>query len=158
MRWLLPLLLVACDPVEQAPCEVVDDPLLELTPADTPFGEFETGDPLVFGPPPQGGAPFAAVNARVAGLDLIDGVSIELEAEDMETGDELGALSYEARLVCANVGESAGTWLASDVHHRFYGWNLDELAGRSTELVMRITDRDGTVLEQSIEATLVQAD
>ncbi|MCO4746051.1 MAG: hypothetical protein KC912_14745 [Proteobacteria bacterium] len=157
MRWLLPLIcLAACEPVERAPCQVRGDAELELTPSDRSFGEFTSGDDIVFGPPPQGGAPYAALTGRVDGLDLVDGVTLELWGEDVESGEDLGSLSYETRLVCANVGDSAGNWLATDVHFRFFGWNLDQLGGRVAELSMRVTDKDGMSVEQSVVGELVE--
>lgn len=155
MRWLILGLLVGCgDPPPQAPCEERGNPSLELTPSGVSFGDFDSEDPLEFGPPPQGGAPYAAVTARVDGLDLVDGVTIALSAVDLDSSEDLGELSYETRLVCANVGDSAGTWLATDVHHRFFGFELDELGGRMAEVTMTITDSEGESVDASIVATL----
>ncbi|TNE86287.1 MAG: hypothetical protein EP330_21335 [Deltaproteobacteria bacterium] len=158
---LLPViaLLAACEPPERAPCAVDSDPLLELTPSGVPFGTFVDGDEAYYGPPPQGGAPYSPVDLRVSGLEDMDkGVLIELSAVDVDSGEDLGSLSYPTRLVCANVGDSAGNWLANDVHHRFYGWELDELPGRLMALTVAVTDQTDQRLETSFEAVLVQMD
>lgn len=158
MRTLLPvLLLAACEPPERPPCATDADPLLEAKPAEAAFGEHLAGDPLLYGTPPQGGAPYAPVDLRVSGLEgMAEGVLIELYGTDLDSGELLGTLQYPTRLVCANVGDSAGSWLANDVHHRFYGWELADLAGRAMALEVTVTDLEDNAVSTTLEATLVE--
>jgi hypothetical protein len=152
----LALVLAACHPPEGPPCASEGDPTLEVTPSEVAFGEHRDGDPLRYGPPPQGGAPYAAIDLRVSGLEgMAEGVLIALSGVDLDSGEELGALQYPTRLVCANVGDSAGTWLANDVHHRFYGWELEELAGRPLLLEVSVSDMEDNAVEASLDATLI---
>ncbi len=153
-RWAL-LLLGGCAPGgPETPCEADGEPTLEVVPTDLAFGAFVDGDPLLFGPPPQGGAPYTPLKVRASGLaGLGTGATIDLWGSDLE-GEDLGEVSYETRFVCANVGDSAGTWVASDVHFRYFGWDLDALGGRIAELTTRVTDTSGAELEVTLQGPL----
>lgn len=156
MRALLPLLLlVACTEVPLAPCEAIGDPLLELAPVDADFGDFVDGDALLFGTPPQGGAPFTPIRARVSGLeDPALGVSLRVSGTDPNDGADFGEVAYETRMVCSNVGDNAGSYIAADIHFRYYDWSLDELDGRELELVVELSDLHGNSLTESMTGPL----
>lgn len=157
LGWLL--LLVACvdAPTELPPCETVGDPDLEVAPSDLDFGAFTDGDPLYYGTPPQGGAPYSPFHARATGLaGLDDGAVVDLSAVDRDDGAALGAITYDVRFVCANVGASAGTWVGSDLHLRFEGWALEDLAGRRAELTVEVSDLAGTSVAATLDGVLTQ--
>lgn len=152
LAWLA--LAVGCAPLAEPPCAVVDEPGLEVSPSDVSFAEYLEGDPLPYGIPPQGGAPYTPLHARVFGLDLAEGATVALWGEDPSDGAALGELDLVHRLVCANVGDSAGAWVASDLHFRFLGWSLDDLAGRSAAITVRITSADGEAVEATVKGPL----
>jgi hypothetical protein len=152
------LLALACtdpDALEQTPCEELGSPGLELAPSDLDWGEFEDGDPLLYGTPPQGGAPYSPFKARASGLDGLDETTVvNLHAVDLDDGATLGDVSYDVRFVCANVGVAAGSWVGSDLHLRFNGWSLDALAGRSAEVTMTVTTPGGDEVDAALEGVL----
>ena len=151
-------LLVACQSVQGPPCSQDAEPSFELTPSDADFGTHAAGDAWTYAPPPQGGAPYGPVDLRVQGLVMDEPLRIYLEATDLDSGEELGSVMYNNRLVCANVGDSAGSWLGLDVHHRFFGYALEDLSGRAVELMVEVTDIEDTQLRDAFEATLVSWD
>lgn len=153
---LLLIVLAACAaPPEPAPCDAVGEPGLEAAPADVEFGDFSTGDAFLYGTPPQGGSPFSPFHARVSGVsDLDEGASINLHAVDASEDTLLGDTTYELRLVCANVGESSGQWLGTDLHQRFDGWALEDLAARTMRLTLTVTNQAGDEVETSLEGVL----
>jgi hypothetical protein len=150
-------LLLACapDPVEQTPCEEVGAPGLDLAPSDLDFGAFDDGDSLLYGTPPQGGAPYSPFKARASGIDGLDETTVvNLHAVDLDDGSELGDISYDVRFVCANVGDAAGSWVGSDLHLRFEGWSLEDLAGRSAEITMTVTAQSGDEIDAALAGLL----
>lgn len=152
----LPLGACAVAP-DRAPCDTLGDPGLEVAPADVDFGAFEDGDPFLYGTPPQGGAPYSPFHARVSGVaDLDDGADVTLHAVDAADGTLLGETPYAVRLVCANVGESAGQWLGTDLHQRFDGWSLDDLEGRTMDLTLTITNQAGDSVDTTLEGRLTR--
>jgi len=153
MWWALAL---ACAPdPEPPPCEDLAAPELQLTPAGVEFGAFVDGGPLLYGTPPQGGAPYSPFNARAAGLvDLDEGAHVEMWAVDAQDGAELGSAGYDLRFVCANVGEAAGWWVGSELHLRFDGWELDELEGRVAEVVVEVADPGGATVSARLSGLL----
>jgi hypothetical protein len=152
------LLVLACAgpaPVEQTPCEELGSPGLELAPSDLDFGDFEDGDPLMYGTPPQGGAPYSPFKARASGIDGLDETTnVNIHAVDLDDGTMLGDISYDVRFVCANVGDAAGSWVGSDLHLRFNGWALEDLAGRSAEVTMTVTAQSGDEVDAALEGLL----
>lgn len=151
MLWLL-----ACAPaVEEAPCAVTGDPSLEVAPTAYDFGEFEDGGPLFYGVPPQGGALYCPFHARISGVaDLDIGAHVDMVGVDPADESVLAETSYDTRLVCANVGESAGQWLGTDLHLRFGDWTIDALAGRALRLELWIENLDGEGAGAAIEGVL----
>jgi hypothetical protein len=128
---------------------------VQVVPAGLGFDEWMDGDDLVAATPPQGGAPYTPLRARVTGLvDPQVGVTLSLSGVDPSDGSEYGEISYDTRLVCANVGDSAGLWLAADVHYRYFDWDLGELDGRRAEISFSVEDLDGNVVESSLGGTL----
>ena len=159
MRALLAIGLMAsaCTSVEDAPCQAIGDESLDVVPAGMGFDEWSSGEALVAAIPPQGGAPYTPLRARVSGLvDPGIGVTVRVSGIDPDDGSEFGQIDYDTRLVCANVGDSAGSWLAADVHFRYFEWELSELDGRQAEITFEVEDGDGnvvsTVLTGDIEA------
>lgn len=143
-------LLLACGEAAY-PCAGTGDPGLDVVPAGLAFDGFVDGEPLPYGNPPQGGAPYAPLRVRVAGLaDLDLGVHLDVIATDADEGTALGGASLDTRLVCANVGDSAGMWTGADVHLRFPGWSLDDLEGRTAEVVLTAADPDGEVVQAQL--------
>jgi hypothetical protein len=159
-RLILGLLLGGCSSGggPETPCEAQGDPSLEIGPADVPFGDFSDGDDLEYGTPPQGGAPYTPLKARASGLPaMAEGVTIEMTGVS-ELGEYLGDVTYDTRFVCANVGDSAGTWVASDLHYRYFGWDLDALEGKEAEITVTVTDVDGASVEDTLLGFLVLMD
>jgi hypothetical protein len=153
---ILALLACAPDPIEQTPCEQEGHPGLQLAPSDLDFGDFEDGDPLMYGTPPQGGAPYSPFHARASGLDGLDETTVvNIRAVDLDDGEELGDISYDVRFVCANVGDAAGSWVGSDLHLRFEGWSLEDLKGRSTEVTMTVTAPGGDEADAALDGFLM---
>lgn len=148
------LLACAVEP-EGPPCEVSGDPGLEVAPADVDFGAFVDGDPLEYGVPPQGGALYSPFHARVHGVtDLDEGALIVLTGTDPTDGSLIAETEYELRLVCANVGDSAGQWLGTDLHLRFGEWTIEELVGQVMALELQIANLQGDSVSASLEGVL----
>ncbi len=144
-----------CTSSPEAPCESDEDPSVQVVPAGLGFDEWMAGDALVAATPPQGGAPYTPLRARVTGLvDPQIGVTLSLSGVDPSDGSEYGEITYDTRLICANVGESAGLWLAADVHYRYFDWELDELDGRQAEISFSVEDLHGNVVESTIGGSL----
>ena len=144
--WLLAL--VACDGPTLPPPHPCDSDVVEIdvAPPREAFGAMDDGTALWCGIPPQGGAPYSPVRARVQGpAALFDGMWLELMAEDADTGEELSYTGLHMRMTCANVGESAGYWVGSEVHVRYPGYAVEDLDGRSAWLTARVTSLDETV-------------
>lgn len=119
------------------------------------FGAFTDGGPLYYGTPPQGGAPYSPFHARATGLDgLDDGAHVRLRATDQDDGSALGDISYDVKFVCANVGDSAGSWVGSDLHLRFEGWELEDLEARRAEIRLDVENLDGEGLDTHIAGIL----
>lgn len=111
---------------------------IEVAPPDGTFGDLSGGDALWCGNPPQGGAPYTPFRVRLSGPEALeDGVYVEMTAVDLEDGSELAYTDLTMGLTCANVGESAGSWVGSEAHMRYYGWALDQLDGREAEVTVR---------------------
>lgn len=154
---LLALATLAGCPVEEAPCERASAADLRVAPEGVELGAFETGEPLWYGLPPQGGAPYTPLHAEVGGLATPQqGVTVTVFATDLDDGADLGSQSYDTRLLCANVGPSAGRWVLPSVHHRYFGWSLEELEGRRTALTLVLTDLEGNEVATELEGILTQ--
>lgn len=148
--WLL--VLAGCEAGGGYPCAHEGEPGLDVVPSGLAFDAFTDGDPLPYGDPPQGGAPYAPLRVRVSGLtDLDEGAHFDVIATDLDDDAALGEVSLDTRLVCANVGDSAGTWTGADLHLRFPGWSLDDLEGRSAEVRVSAADTSG----DAVDAVLV---
>jgi len=160
MRWAgLVWLVVGCGdapavdtgPDSQGTCPILADPTCDVRQVDT----VEDGAAVMFGTPPQGGAPYAPFTLRFRGLDqAVDGLDIRMLATDEQTGEILGDSSYHQWLACANVGEHAGWLVGPEFHLRFAGWELDELDGRETLFEVSAVDQRGKAAEAKISATL----
>ena len=150
------LWLLACaEGGDEAPCEALGSPSVEIAPAEIDFGAFEAGAPLYVGHPPQGGALYSPFHARVEGLaDLDLGTRILLTGTDPANDTVIAETEYEQRLVCANVGESAGQWLGADLHLRFGDWTVEALAGRPMTLTLAVEGLDGTAVSAVLEGVL----
>lgn len=153
MFWLL-----ACAAApEGPPCAVSGDPELEVAPADVDFGGFHDGDSLLYGVPPQGGALYCPFHARVDGIaDLDLGAHIEMVGIDADSDTVIAETTYDGRLVCANVGESAGQWLGTDLHLRFGEWTMEDLADKVLRLELWIENLDGDGVGAELEGVLTE--
>lgn len=131
------------------------DPVVELATRAVGYGELGNGEAIECGIPPQGGAPYSAFLVRAAGLNQGElGLGLEIVAVDADTGEELGVADYDQRMVCANAGRSAGYWVSSEVHLRYNGWALEELEGRTVELVARVIGEDAVEVTTELLGTL----
>ncbi|MEQ1565106.1 MAG: hypothetical protein ABMA64_05670 [Myxococcota bacterium] len=120
------------------PCES-DRSALDVAPPDGAFGDLGDGDTLWCGNPPQGGAPYTPFRLRVRGPEAWeDGAEVLMTAADAD-GTELGWTQLTLGLTCANVGESAGSWVGSEAHLRYSGWGLDELDGMAATVTLSAT-------------------
>lgn len=151
------LALAACGGSDPGPpCQEASDRAVDLVPADVEWGAFNDGDDLPYGNPPQGGAPYSPFRVRVGGLArLSESAHVTLSATDQADGTPLGDIAYDMRFTCANVGDSAGMWMAPDVHLRFEGKTLDDLAGRQAEVTVEVIDPDGDHVDTAIVGQLV---
>lgn len=155
MRAVPFVLLAACSPGEPPP-EVPSHPCasnttrLDVAPPQGEFGDLADGDALWCGNPPQGGAPYTPFRVRLAGPEALEeGVYIEMTAVDVEDGSELAYTDLTMGVTCANVGESAGTWVGSEAHMRYFGHVLEDLDGREAE----VTVRASALAAPDVEAT-----
>lgn len=157
MRWAGFLVIGACvdGPTLPAhPCHADMDWEVDIA---APRGSFGEVDLLWSGIPPQGGAPYTPIRPRVRGPDvLFDGMGLEVLLSDADTGEELSVTDLDTRMTCANVGESAGYWVGSELHLRYPGVDLADLEDRDVTLSMRVTSIDQTaVIEDEWLVTLV---
>jgi len=165
MRVLIPIMLTlaACSgdgpidtSVDPGTCEATPDPLLEIAQYG-PYGELQDGSELRYGHPAQGGAPYAPFSLRISGMDQGDlGMNIEMEAIDRDTGEILGTGTYAQRFICSNTGASSGSFVGADLHMRFFGWELDDLDGRTAEVSISVTNDDGVHVEAGYLGVLVR--
>ncbi len=120
---------------------------LDVAPPRGAYGELREDPSLWCGIPPQGGAPYTPLRGiRVRGPEaLAEGLVIEVTVADVEASEELSYMELAARMTCANVGDNEGYWVGSEVHVRYPGYSLDDLAERDAELTVRVTSADGTV-------------
>jgi hypothetical protein len=138
--------LVACkEPIPTEPmglCPESDDPVIEVTQGDV-WG-IDDGDPIQFGIPPQGGAPYAPFDVRLVGVaSSQDGYTVVTDASLQSTGELVGTGEYLQRFVCANVGENEGTRFASEFHMRFFGFEPTDLADEWVDVTISVTPEAG---------------
>ncbi|MEZ4319498.1 MAG: hypothetical protein R3F61_18425 [Myxococcota bacterium] len=147
LRFAFPALLAvaACKqaptPVTPGLCPESGDPVVEATQGDG-WG-FDDGDPIQFGIPPQGGAPYAPFDLRLIGLAASDTYRVITEATRQSDQLLVGEGQYNQRFVCANVGDNAGTRFSSEFHMRFFGYEPDELAGDWVDIEISVTPEGG---------------
>ena len=128
-------------------CEASADPVLEIAQYG-PYGELQDGSDLLYGHPPQGGAPYAPFSLRISGMEQGElGMQIEMEAVDADSGELLGTASYAQRFICSNTGENLGTFVGADLHMRFFGGELSDLEGRTANVTISATNDGGTRAE-----------
>ena len=149
------LLALACATPDEPPCTVDGPPGLELAPADVDFGAFTEGDPLYYGVPPQGGALYSPFHVRVTGIASLDmGANVSMIGVDPTDGTLIAETDYALRFVCANVGESAGQWLGTDLHLRFGEWTMETLDGLAMQLEIAVENADGVGTSGTLEGVL----
>lgn len=159
-------LAAGCGRVEGPPdlppmhsCAVEAVSRLDLAPPGGNYGDLVDGGSLWCGNPPQGGAPYTPFRVRFLGPEgLEDGVSLEMVASDLQTGEELAYTALTMGLTCANVGENDGFWVGSEAHMRYPGWSLEELDGRVAEITVTATaqaDPSVEVVTHTSEVLLV---
>lgn len=140
------------------PCRPGTGAVLELSHHDSAWGALSDGDPLYYGHPPQGGAPYSPFQVRL--LDVPDadlGVVIETSAVEVGTGEVLGSGTYTERLICSNAGENEGWWVGAEVHMRYFGWELDELEGRRARVRVSVRwSEDEAPLDEGYEGVLTR--
>ncbi len=143
--------------VARPACDDVGDRAAAVAPAGVAYDDLAEGDPLPYGTPPQGGSPYSPFHVRTSGLvDLGEGASVRLVAEDIDGDVLLGDTTYELRMVCANVGDDAGSWVGSDLHQRFDGYDLDGLEGREVRITATVADRVGGSVSDSLIGVLTR--
>ncbi|MEQ1569334.1 MAG: hypothetical protein ABMA64_27100 [Myxococcota bacterium] len=130
------------------------EPWLELAPPGGAFGDLVDGSSLWCGIPPQGGAPYSPIGVRARGPDVLgEGVAIEAIGADPDSGEPLVYVALALAWVQANVGDAAGAWVGPEVHLRYDGQSLDDLAGRELFLVVRATALADPAVVTSFEVT-----
>lgn len=111
-------------------------------------------DPIHIGSPPQGGAPFAPFELRLAAeledLERLD-VRGEIHAED---GELLGDIVESKAFLCANTGPHRGYRYGGELHVRFWGRDLVDLDALPGEVTVRLTLPDGTEVQTTHTGTL----
>lgn len=143
--------------VERPACDDVGELAAAVAPAGVDYDEVTEGDAILYGTPPQGGSPYSPFHVRTTGLaDLGDGATVRLIAEDIDGDVLLGDTTYELRLVCANVGDDAGSWVGSDLHQRFDGYDLDGLDGREVRITATVADLVGGTVSDSLIGVLTR--
>jgi len=156
------LIAVACDvdepppppPSAQGSCDISDVGFCDALQGG--ISPEEMGE-VLYGTPPQGGAPYAPFTLRFSGLDQPDeGLLISMTAVDTITGEVLADNEYGQWLACANVGDHAGWLVGPEFHLRFFGYELEELEGRTAEFIVVATDVRGVAAEQHFVAALTQ--
>jgi len=137
-------------------CEASANPNLELAQYG-PYGELDDGTDFLYGHPPQGGAPYAPFSLRISGMDQGElGMEIVMIATDSQTGEALGTGDYMQRFICSNVGDNTGMFVGADLHMRFYGWELDDLAGRAADVTVSATNDQGVSVEAGFQGLLIR--
>jgi len=71
------------------------------------------------------------------------GTLVSVVATDADSGERLGDIELFHRFVCANVGEDAGSYVAGEIHLRFWDYRLKELDGRTADVVAKVEDSLG---------------
>ncbi len=142
--------------IDPSTCKASNNPTLELAQYG-PYGELSDGADFVYGHPPQGGAPYAPFSLRISGIEQGDmGMAIEMLATDSSSGEELGTGEYMQRFICSNVGDNSGKFVGADLHMRFYGWELDDLEGRTSDVTISASNDAGDRLETSFQGILIR--
>ena len=143
--------------VERPACDEVGELAAAVAPAGLEYDEFADGDAIPYGTPPQGGSPYSPLHVRTTGLaDLGDGASVRLVAHHRDSEVLLGDTTYELRLVCANVGDDAGSWVGSDLHQRFDGYDLERLDGLEVRITATVADLVGGSVTGSLTGVLTR--
>ena len=144
------------DPNDEPECGPGGVPSLEVAQGALEFGAVIDGVDIVYGRPPQGGAPYAPFRLRMAGMAYEDdAIEVVMLATEVGTDVELGTGSFDQRFICSNVGESEGYLVGSELHMRFPGWSLDDLRDRSANVVVTVTDALGTEMTFEYQGHLV---
>ncbi|NCG18873.1 MAG: hypothetical protein GWP91_07670 [Rhodobacterales bacterium] len=162
MRRIIALLLLttACAVEETPPDPGLED--CDTAPSEGPsmdvshFSTYQLAPTTVYcGIPPQGGAPYAPFGVRTRGISRDpEGLLIDLTAHHTTSGDLLGEASYTQRMICGNVGESAGFWVGSELHMRFYDYDIETLHGSEVEINITVSNQGGDSQNLSWVATL----
>lgn len=139
--------LAACEAAAPEPCAWPDAPALEVgrDVAVATLPPEGSTDPIDYGNPPQGGAPYAPVQVRLhAAIDALP-FRGELTAtvRDAGDGEELGSAEQAQTFVCSNTGPHEGWLYGGELHLRFWGRTLDELAGRAVAIRVEVALPDG---------------
>jgi hypothetical protein len=106
-------------------------------------------DALLFGTPPQGGAPYAPLYVRMQGLSAAQSVHFEITCSDLDDAEVLGISTYDQPMLCANAGPYARWVVGPSLHLRFgtadAPISLESLDGRRAELSLSATVDDQTL-------------
>lgn len=117
-------------------------------------GAHAVGEPLNYGRPPQGGAPYLPIQLMLRG-PVAEGVPRWLtEASVAEGGVVLGSLAQSQAWLCSNTGPIEGWRYGGEVHLRFDGRSLEELEGVEVEVVIDVALPDGGVAHASTTGAL----
>lgn len=141
----------SCDSIVEPPrhpCDAVETEV-DIAPPRALFDDFGDGSELWGGTPPQGGAPYTPIRARVRGpMVLLDGMDMVVTVTDSSSAELLSHTELQTRMTCANVGESAGFWVGSEIHVRYPGWSTEQLTDREALMSVRVSSLDGSVVVQ----------
>jgi hypothetical protein len=139
-------------------CPETDDPMIEVAQRSAEAGAewgMVDGDPVKFGIPPQGGAPYAPFDLRLIGMPSSnDGYAVVTDAIRTSDGERVGEGRYVQRFICANVGANEGTRFAAEFHMRFFGFEPPELADEEVEIYISVTPDGGETVETTFTSPL----
>jgi hypothetical protein len=142
---------------EVGPCEPADGvPALEIGQQLAVDGPMHDGDPVSYGIPPQGGAPYAPFELRLQ-AELVEPTARVVssgEAVERSTGEVIGSVEQTQAFFCSNTGVHEGWLYGGELHLRFWDEPLEALEGREIEVRVRVELLDGELVEAGAVGTL----
>ncbi len=155
--------LLACDgaeadpdPIDSGPCAPHEDPLMEVANGAHGYGQLGDEADILYGFPPQGGAPYVGFDVRVHGLDQDDtGLFVEITATE-DDGTEMAYASFNQRFLCGNTGDNADWWVTSELHILFFGYSMEDLAEHPAAFELRAENTAGDAVSTQCAGSLIE--